>query len=121
MVIGQYRAMIRSARTGLLRHEHPASRIRARPTARHDQLQLFAALTCAETIAIKTDVFQCGDVSARSELGSNLRFLLAKIGVKRCTTNTVFMVSEKPISITVRKITLHNRRGNCVKASPVVG
>jgi hypothetical protein len=69
---------------------------RARPAARHDQLQLFRALTFTETIAIKTDVFECGDVSARSELGSNLRFLLGKIGVKRRTTDTVFMGLEKP-------------------------
>jgi len=36
--------MIRSARTGLLRHDHPASRIRALPTGRRDQLQLFDAV-----------------------------------------------------------------------------
>jgi hypothetical protein len=44
-----------------LRRDHPASRIRALPTARHDQLQLFdaffrAAPTFTETIAIRTDV-----------------------------------------------------------------
>jgi hypothetical protein len=33
--------MMRSARTGLLRHDHPASRIRALRTGRRDQLQLF--------------------------------------------------------------------------------
>jgi len=36
--------MTRSARTGLLRHDHPASRIRALPTGRRDQLQLFDAV-----------------------------------------------------------------------------
>jgi len=72
--------MIRSARTGLLRRDHPASRIRALPTARHDQLQLFdvvfrPAPTFTETIAIKTDAFEFGDFSARSKLGSNLPVL----------------------------------------------
>ncbi len=36
--------MIRSARTSLLRHDHPASRIRALATGRRDQLQLFDAV-----------------------------------------------------------------------------
>jgi len=65
--------MIRSASTGLLRSDHPASRNRALPTVRRDQLQLFDAVfrpapTFTETIAIKTDVFEIGDVSAGSNL-----------------------------------------------------
>jgi hypothetical protein len=72
--------MIRNARTGLLRRDHPASRIRALPTARHDQLQLFdtafrPAPTFTETIAIKTDVFEIGNVSP----GSNLPALCRSI------------------------------------------
>jgi hypothetical protein len=60
---------MRSASTGLLKRDHPASRIRALPTARHDQLQLFDAVfrpapTFTETNTIKTDVFEIGDVSA---------------------------------------------------------
>src|ERR1700756_4755672 len=76
--------MIRSASTGLLRRDHPVSRIRALPTARHDQLQLFDAVfrpapTFTETIAMRTDVFEIGDVSAGSKLGSNLPALWRSI------------------------------------------
>ena len=85
MVIGQYRAHDpKRKHRSFEARDHRASRIRALPTARHDQLQLFESVfrpapTFTETIAIKTDVFEIGDVSAGSKLGSNLPALCRSI------------------------------------------
>lgn len=51
--------MIRSARTSLLRHDHPASRIRALATGRRDQLQLFDAVLESADVTHSVSPAEC--------------------------------------------------------------